>query len=86
MQGTNCGTVLFFDRLKGYGFLEAADGRDLFFHYSQIQVPGPVGARKLSKGERVTYQVGINPKRKNEIAIKVTPIASEIGGENERTS
>jgi cold shock protein len=79
-----CGTVLFFNRLKGFGFLEAADGQDLFFHYSQIVVPGPIGARKLAKGQRVTYEIGINPNRKNEIAVKVTPLASQIGGDDDR--
>jgi cold shock CspA family protein len=78
------GTVLLFDRLKGFGFLETADGRDLFFHHSQIQVPGPAGARKVVKGQRVTYEIGINPNRKNEIAVNVTPVASEIGGDDDR--
>jgi cold shock protein len=87
MQGSErFGTVLFFDRLKGFGFLETADGRDLFFHHTQIQIPGPAGARKLLKGQRVTYEVGTNPKRKNEIAVNVTPLVLQIGGDDERSS
>ena len=78
------GTVLFFDRLKGFGFLEAADGRDLFFHHSEIVMPGPAGARKVSKGEQVTYEVGLNKNRGNAIAVQVTPVAPENGGGNER--
>ena len=80
------GTVLFFNRLKGFGFLETVDGRDLFFHHSQIVVPGPRGAAKVLKGQRVTYEIGINPNRQNEIALNVTPIASEVGGDDERNN
>ena len=80
------GTVLFFDRLKGFGFLEAADGRDLFFHHSEIVMAGPAGARKVSKGQQVTYQLGVNKNRGNEIAVQVTPVAPENGGSSERPS
>ncbi len=78
------GIVLFFDRLRGFGFLEGSDGRDLFFHVSQIIMDGPAGARKVSKGQRVTYELGINKNRGNEIAVQVTPLASENGGSVER--
>lgn len=47
------GTVRWFDRSLGYGFI-TEDGHkdDIFFHYSSIQVPG---SRNLSKGQRVVF-------------------------------
>lgn len=34
------GTVKWFDRNKGYGFIEAEDGTQYFVHYSSIQMEG----------------------------------------------
>ena len=76
----NIGTVLFFDRLKGFGFLETADG-DLFFHVSAIVMPGPAGARRLEKGQQVTYDLGTNPKRGSVIAVNVTPVSGGSDGQ-----
>jgi cold shock protein len=50
------GTILFFDRLKGYGFIIPTGGsEDLFFHCSQIHVPGP---KRLDKNQAVSYEIG----------------------------
>jgi CspA family cold shock protein len=34
------GRVLWFDSAKGYGFIRSSDGRELFFHHSQIDMEG----------------------------------------------
>lgn len=66
------GTVLFFDRLKGYGFIVPAErGADLFFHYQQIQVSG---LKRLEKGQAVTYEIGDNPRKGGLMAINIRPI------------
>jgi cold shock CspA family protein len=52
------GVVKFFSETKGFGFITPDDGgKDLFAHDSEIQ-----GARTLSQGQRVQYQVKQGPK------------------------
>ena len=49
------GTVQWFSRVKGYGFVRP-DGQeeDVFVHYSAITMPG---FKTLSEGDRVTFEV-----------------------------
>ena len=48
------GTVKWFNSEKGYGFIESADGPDLFVHYSAILSDG---FRTLDEGDRVEFEV-----------------------------
>ena len=48
------GIVKWFNDKKGYGFIEAEEGKDLFVHHSSIDMPG---FRTLSEGDRVTFEV-----------------------------
>jgi cold shock protein len=47
------GTVSDFDEAKGYGTVRAADGRDLFFHCTQIAD----GTRTIPVGVTVEFEV-----------------------------
>ena len=47
------GTVAEFDEAKGYGTLRANDGRDLFFHCTQIAD----GTRTIPVGVNVEFEV-----------------------------
>jgi len=47
------GTVAEFDEPKGYGTVRATDGRDLFFHCTQIAD----GTRTIPVGEAVEFEV-----------------------------
>jgi len=47
------GTVAAFDEAKGYGTLRADDGRDLFFHCTQIAD----GTRTIPVGANVAFEV-----------------------------
>lgn len=53
------GTVKWFSRTKGYGFIEREDGDDVFVHYSAIRGDG---FRNLEEGERVEFSVESSPK------------------------
>jgi cold shock protein len=76
------GKILFFDRLKGYGFvIPEAGGADIFFHYSQINV---TGLKRLDKGQKVSYDVGLNPRKGTPMALNVTPAIG--GSDSERTN
>jgi CspA family cold shock protein len=54
------GTVQWFSRVKGYGFIRPdGDEEDVFVHYSVIQGEG---YRNLDKGQRVEFMVEDTPK------------------------
>jgi cold shock protein len=46
------GQVKWFNDAKGYGFIEAESGHDVFVHHSAIQGEG---FKSLSEGERVSF-------------------------------
>ncbi|SMO57073.1 cold-shock DNA-binding protein family [Balnearium lithotrophicum] len=48
------GTVKWFDSKKGYGFITADNGQDVFVHYTGISGSG---FRTLEEGERVSFNV-----------------------------
>jgi len=48
------GTVKWFDSKKGYGFITADNGQDVFVHYTGIS---GTGFRTLEEGERVSFSV-----------------------------
>ena len=49
------GTVKWFNGSKGYGFIERAEGEDVFVHFSAI--PDTGGYRNLEEGQRVEFNV-----------------------------
>lgn len=54
------GTVKWFSRLKGYGFINPDDGgQEIFVHYSAIQGEG---YRNLYEGDRVDFKLVDNGK------------------------
>lgn len=53
------GTVKWFNAAKGYGFLQRANGEDVFCHFSAIQGQG---FRSLEEGARVEFEVKQGPK------------------------
>lgn len=48
------GTVKWFNKDKGYGFITDEEDRDIFVHYTQILMDG---FRILEQGERVSFDV-----------------------------
>src|SRR5438105_15196802 len=53
------GRVKWFDNKKGYGFIEAETGEDVFVHYSAIAA---AGFKTLNDGESVKFEVMQGPK------------------------
>ncbi len=48
------GTVKWFSRTKGYGFIEREGGDDVFVHFSAIQGDG---FKNLDEGQQVEFSV-----------------------------
>lgn len=48
------GTVKWFNAKKGYGFLSDAEGKDIFVHFSALQMDG---FKELKDGETVEFEV-----------------------------
>lgn len=53
------GKVKWFNAEKGYGFITGEDGKDVFAHFSQIQVEG---YKTLEEGQEVTFDVAQGQK------------------------
>ncbi len=53
------GTVKWFNGGKGFGFIERAEGDDVFVHYTAISGDG---YRNLEEGQRVEFSVVEGPK------------------------
>src|SRR5205085_2614452 len=64
------GIVKWFNDAKGFGFITAEDGRDLFVHHSEIQSDG---YRSLTEGAKVTFEV--EEGQKGPRAAKVQQLA-----------
>lgn len=53
------GTVKWFNKEKGYGFIEREDGTDVFVHFSAIKEEG---FKTLYEGDLVEFEVVEGPK------------------------
>ncbi|HOV28834.1 MAG: cold-shock protein [Synergistaceae bacterium] len=48
------GTVKWFNATKGYGFITTEEGKDVFAHYSAIEMEG---FKTLEEGQAVEFEV-----------------------------
>jgi CspA family cold shock protein len=53
------GKVKWFNAAKGYGFITGDDGKEVFVHFSAIQVDG---YKTLDEGQAVEYEVNDGEK------------------------
>ena len=61
------GTVKFFNGSKGYGFIVAEGGEDIFFHQSNVKETG--FRDTLKQGDIVTFEVKVEQKGKRAINV-----------------
>lgn len=61
------GTVKWFNDTKGFGFIRADDGQDVFVHHTEIEADGH---RTLREGERVEFEVTQGPKGLKAVKVK----------------
>ena len=61
--------VKWFDSKKGYGFITAENGKEIFVHFSGIATDG---FKSLNEGQSVQFEVGSGAK--GEQAINVTVV------------
>src|SRR5688572_33477620 len=77
MARTN-GTVKWFSKEKGYGFITQESGPDVFVHHASIQGGG---FKMLYEGERVEFDVIEEPKGlKAQNVVRLDPLAAERAG------
>ena len=70
MAERETGKVKWFNATKGYGFIERADGPDVFVHYSAIRGSG---YRSLEEGQQVEFDIADGPKGPQAQDVTVLP-------------
>ena len=63
------GKVKWFNESKGFGFIEADEGKDVFVHFSAIQ---SAGFKTLQEGQRVSFEA--TEGQKGPQASSVSPL------------
>lgn len=72
-NGEFLGTVKWFSRMKGWGFIEPDGGdRDVFVHYENIIGDG---FRNLEKGERVRFRIEDTPKGPKAVEVSALEVS-----------
>ena len=63
------GKVVMFNNQKGYGFINASNGNDIFFHKSNLLDSNRVDV-KIFKGQKVEFDIETNERGNHATNIK----------------
>jgi CspA family cold shock protein len=63
------GTIRTLIKDHGFGFIASNGGRDIFFHYSQLE---GINFNLLRKGQSVNYKIGLGSKGLEAIDVKLS--------------
>ena len=61
------GTVKWFNNSKGYGFITAEDGTDVFVHYKDVEGDG---FKSLDEGQAVEFEVADGTKGPKAVSVR----------------
>jgi len=67
------GVVKWFDNERGYGFISANDGNDVFLHHSQVKEKG--NNKDVHEGEEVTFDMAKDQKKPSAINVQKTKLS-----------
>ena len=62
------GRVKWFDSKKGYGFIIAEDGKEIFVHFSGIVKEG---FKALNEGQKVEFEIGQGAKGEQAVNVSI---------------
>ena len=62
------GKVKWFDSKKGYGFITAENGKEIFVHFSGIVKDG---FKSLNEGQAVEFEIGTGAKGEQAVNVNV---------------
>lgn len=64
------GTVKFFNRARGYGFVAPEDGsKDVFVHATAVEASG---IPAIDEGDQITFEIEDDPKGRGKQAANIT--------------
>lgn len=69
MAERETGTVKWFNAQKGFGFIQRAEGKDVFVHYTAIVQDG---YRSLEEGQLVEFEVVMSDKGPQAQNVKIS--------------
>ena len=63
------GTVKRFNKIKGYGFIEADEGgAEIFVHFSEVEISG---YKELKEGQRISYTLNEGDRGQYATNVKI---------------
>ena len=69
------GTVKWFNAKKGFGFISDETGKDVFVHFSALQMDGFEGFKTLEEGQKVTFDTEADSRDASKLrAVNVTVV------------